>query len=426
MANGYLHGVYTREVPTEILPPRRVDTNVVIAIGTAPVHLLKEGKRKPIHEPVLCYNYTEFVDAFGWSENWDSYTLCEVADAMFAKFGMAPVIFINVFDPSTHVRESEEGTPSESDVSLVTSADILGGIDQDTLKKKGLELVDELFPRFRLIPGSIIAPKFSTDAAVAIAMAAKAKGINTLFNAMALVDIPTDTVSTYTEVSGHKEKNNLTDPNMVTCWPLVKLGDKIYHLSTQLAGCISSTDSDAGGTPHVSPSNKRAYIDGAITRDAEGTLSEVWLGLDQNNYLNGQGVHTVNNFDGGWKFWGNRTACYPSTTDPKDAFIPVRRFFNWYQNTFILTYFAKVDSPLTRRLINTFIKSEQIRLDGYTAQEVINGGRITYIEDENPLTDLIDGLLRFHLYIAPPVPARAVEGIFEFDPHYLSNLMGDD
>ena len=104
----------------------------------------------------------------------------------------------------------------------------------------------------------------------------------------------------------------------------------------------------------------------------------------------------------------------------------MRRFFNWYANTFILTYFAKVDSPLTRRLINTFVKSEQIRLDGYTAQGVINGGRIVYIEDENPLTDLMDGILRFHLFITPPVPARVVEGIFEFDPDYLKNLMGDN
>ena len=213
---------------------------------------------------------------------------------------------------------------------------------------------------------------------------------------------------------------------MAVCWPLVTLGGKVYHLSSQLAGCISATDDDAGGTPQVSPSNKRAYIDGAVIRTSGGELEEVWLGLDQNNYLNGQGVITVSNFDGGWKFWGNRTGCYPSNIDPKDSFLPVRRFFSWYANTFILTYFAKVDSPLTRRLINTFVKSEQIRLDGYTAQGVINGGRIVYIEDENPLTDLMDGILRFHLFITPPVPARVVEGIFEFDPDYLKNLMGDN
>ena len=487
MASGYLHGVYSREVPTEILPPRRVDTNVIVAFGTAPVHTLKAGVKRPVNEPVLCYGYSEFVAAFGWSEDWKAYTLCEVADAVFAQYGMAPVVFVNVFDPAVHVtpvtdesktfakttvtcdrvpasglvvRDSagevtyeldvdyavdtatgvvtrlESGLIEEGDTvklsysaaapEAVAASDVLGGIDADTLKRKGLELVDEVFPRFRLVPGSIIAPGFSDREGVGVTMAAKANGINGLFNAIALIDVPTDTVSKYTDVPGYKEKKNLTDKFMAVCWPLVTLGGKVYHLSSQLAGCISATDDDAGGTPQVSPSNKRAYIDGAVIRTAAGELEEVWLGLDQNNYLNGQGIVTVSNFDGGWKFWGNRTGCYPSNTDPKDAFLPVRRFFNWYANTFILTYFAKIDSPLTRRLINTFIKSEQIRLDGYTAQGVINGGRIVYIEDENPLTDLLDGMLRFHLFITPPVPARVVEGIFEFDPDYLKNLMGDD
>lgn len=209
---------------------------------------------------------------------------------------------------------------------------------------------------------------------------------------------------------------------------ILRLGEML-HLPVMLppdAGRISLTDSDAGGTPQVSPSNKRAFMDRAVTVDADGKESEVWLDLTANNYLNGQGIVTVNNFDGGWKFWGNRTACYPSVTDPKDAFIPIRRFFNWYQNTFILTYFQKVDAPLTRRLITTFLKSEQLRLDGLTAREVINGGRISFLESENPVTDLMDGLLRFHLWISPPPPARAIEGIFEFDPTYLQTLFGEE
>jgi phage tail sheath protein FI len=83
-----------------------------------------------------------------------------------------------------------------------------------------------------------------------------------------------------------------------------------------------------------------------------------------------------------------------------------------------------VDAPLTRRFIQTILDSEQIRLDGYTSQEVILGGRISFQQSENPLTDLIDGLTRFHIHISPPPPARVVEGIFEFDPYYLNVLFG--
>ena len=85
-------------------------------------------------------------------------------------------------------------------------------------------------------------------------------------------------------------------------------------------------------------------INGCCLKDG----TEVVLGPDEAGYLNGQGVVTALNFIGGWKCWGNRTACYPSNTDPKDAFICIRRMFNWHAQTFIQTYWAKVDKPINK------------------------------------------------------------------------------
>ncbi len=422
MASGYQHGVYSGEVPTALLPARYVDTNAVFAVGTAPVHTLGEGNPPYVNTPRLYNSYDAFVAEMGWSEDWQSFTLCEVAESHFAKYGASPLVCVNVFDPEKHLSEENEPDPSQ-----VSAADIIGGIDAKTGKKTGLELIAEMFPRFRIVPGSILAPRFSEDSAVAVSMSAKATGINGLFRALALADVPTDKAPYYTGVPEYKERNNLTGENLVVCWPRIALGERIYHISTQLTGRMSLTDSDNGNSPHVSPSNKQAFMDRAVTVDASGTVAEeVWLGLDENNYLNGQGIVTVSNFDGGWKFWGNRTGCYPSNTDPKDAFIPIRRFMNWYQNTFILTYFSQVDGPITKRFIERILKSEQIRLDGFTSRGIINGGRISYQSDENPLTDVMDGLLRFHLWLSPPPPARSIEGIFEFDPTYLEALFGGE
>lgn len=422
MASGYQHGVYSGEVPTALLPARYVDTNAVFAVGTAPVHTLGEGKTPYVNTPRLYNSYDAFVAEMGWSEDWQSFTLCEVAESHFAKYGASPLVCVNVFDPEKHL--SEENAP---DPSQVSAADIIGGIDAKTGKKTGLELIAEMFPRFRIVPGSILAPRFSEDSAVAVSMSAKATGINGLFRALALADVPTDKAPYYTGVPEYKERNNLTGENLVVCWPRIALGERIYHISTQLTGRMSLTDSDNGNSPHVSPSNKQAFMDRAVVVGADGAVvEEVWLGLDENNYLNGQGIVTVSNFDGGWKFWGNRTGCYPSNTDPKDAFIPIRRFMNWYQNTFILTYFSQVDGPITKRFIERILKSEQIRLDGFTSRGIINGGRISYQSDENPLTDVMDGLLRFHLWLSPPPPARSIEGIFEFDPTYLEALFGGE
>ena len=412
---GYKHGVYTSEVPTSLIPSRSVMTNLPFVVGTAPVDLLSEGKTRYINEPRLYYTLEEFVTEMGWSEDWEKYTLCEFVQAYTSLYTASPFVVVNVFDPERH---QTDGAP---DASKVVSLDIIGGIDPDTLKYMGLELIQQIFPRFRQVPGCILAPKFSTDPAVAISMAVKTTNINGLFQCVALADIDVEQVPLYTDVPGYKNSNNLTNERLILCWPKIALGQRTYHLSSHLAGVMSTVDDDNGSTPHVSPSNKQVQI----TRAVGGGGKELWLGLDQNNFLNGEGVVTVSNFDGGWRIWGNRTGCYPAITDPKDAFIPIRRFFNWYQNTFILTYFQKVDGPLTRRFITSILDSEQIRLDGYTAQEKILGGRISFTRTENPVTDLIDGVTRFHLHITPPPPARVIEGIFEFDPYYLNTLFDE-
>lgn len=199
---------------------------------------------------------------------------------------------------------------------------------------------------------------------------------------------------------------------------MVKMGDDIYHMSTHLMGDLGKTDAANDDIPYVSPSNKSLQITGLCLEDG----TEVILGNEEANYLNGQGVVTCLNFIGGWKLWGNRTGCYPSNTDPKDAFISIRRMFNWHAQTFIQTYWAKVDQPINKRLIQTVIDSENIRLNGLVAQGCLLGGRIEFREDENPTTNLLDGVIKFHTYYTPPTPAREIDNVIEYDPAYFETL----
>ena len=291
-------------------------------------------------------------------------------------------------------------------------------MDVSTGAYTGLETLNQVFPLYGLVPGLILAPGWSHKPEVASVMVAKAGNINSHFQAMVIADAPADTIKKYTDVPTWKNNYNYTDTQEVVCWPMVRNGDDIFHMSVHILGVIAQTDSDNGDIPYVSPSNKSMQITGTCLDDG----TEVVLGPDEANYLNGQGVVTALNFIGGWKAWGNRTACYPSNTDPKDAFISIRRMFNWHAQTFIQTYWAKVDQPINKRLIQTVIDSENIRLNGLVAQGVLLGARVEFREDENPTTNLLDGIIKFHTYFTPPTPARVIENVIEYDPSYFQTL----
>ena len=96
--------------------------------------------------------------------------------------------------------------------------------------------------------------------------------------------------------------------------------------------------------------------------------------------------------------------------------------FDWIGNEFILTFWQKVDAPMTPRIIRTILNSYNVRLNGLSARQFILGGRIEFMSTENPTTDLLNGILRFHIYITPPPPTEQIWGIFEFDPDYFETL----
>ncbi len=480
----YKHGVYISEQPTGVVPPTRTAAGLPVVFGTAPINL---GNVANVNKPVLCNTYADAVEALGYSSDWGKYTLCEFMKSHFSLFNVAPVVFVNVLDPSVHktavsseavtlvagtkalaslgaiastvvVKDATDTTTYilNTDYTLAFDADgylvitrkgttitatetlhvsydklnptavdaddIIGGVSGSGVLT-GLELVNEVFPRFRLVPGMILAPKWSSTPSVAAVMTAKAQNINQHFKAIALTDIDTSSggADVYSEASAWKTLNNYNSAFQAVCWPKVKLGTETYHLSTQLAGIMAKTDSENDDVPYVSPSNKSLQVDSSVV--ASG--AEVWLAPDTAAYLNGEGIITALNFVGGWKLWGNRTGAYPANTDPKDSFLAIRRMFNWISNTIVLSFWQRVDAPLNRRLIETVVDSVNIWLNGLAARQYIIGGRVQFIPEENPTSDLSNGIAKFHVWVTPPGPAREIDFIVEYDPAYLSTLFGE-
>ena len=122
----------------------------------------------------------------------------------------------------------------------------------------------------------------------------------------------------------------------------------------------------------------------------------------------------------GYKTWGNNTAAYPSTTDPKDRFIAVRRMFTWWSNTLILTYFQRVDDPMNYRLIENIVDSENIRGNSFVARGMVADAHVEFRTQENPVTNLLNGTILFHLFLTPFPPAEDIEFLLEFDPNALT------
>jgi len=430
------------------------------------------------------YSYAEAVAAVGYLPDFERYTLCESISANFSVVGTGPLILINVLDPARHsaafdevsvdvvdgVAKVEEdgvlpdklvvkngGGELERDVDyttafqndgtlnivlieggmgdgaasltvsgkrldpdLVTAADIIGGVDAATGRETGLEVLRQVYPRFGLTPGILLAPRWSKDAGVAAALQAKTTGINSAFRAVCMVDIDSSSAGAakYADVKVQKERQAATSANCYAVWPYAQVGETVYSGSSLAAALTAYTDTQHEDVPNWSPSNKTVSISGMCLEDG----TEVILDQDQANTVNGYGVATFLNVNG-YRLWGSNTCCYPGNTDPKDRWFPVRRFMSWAANTFILTYFQKVDSPMNKHLIEAIVDSENIRGNSFVARDICARYEIVYNPDENPTTDLINGKITFHQYITPFVPAEDIENVIEFDPYALSDAL---
>lgn len=480
----YKHGVYNAEQATSLTTPIQGSAGLQVIFGTAPIHLAK-NPAEAANTPKLCYSFAECQAAVGYSDDFKDFTLCQSVDACFRVFNVAPIILVNVLDPTkaAHTKKNEEAecsvvggqavypvryvlldslsvkngatelvrdtdyTASHGDdgnvaitlisegaksaatltvastslnPSGVTREDVVGGISAATGKETGLELVRQIYPKFGLAPGLLLAPGWSQDPVVAAALQAKTESINGNFVCNTFLDIAADSAgaTVYSDAKTAKERMGASSNHAAVFWPKVAIGEKVYYMSAMAAALTAYTDAGNGDVPFESPSNKVLRVTATVLEDG----TEVMLDQEQANLLNGQGIITAINANG-IKLWGNNTAAYPSTTDPKDRWLAVRRFFDWDGNNFVLTYFQKVDKPGNRRLIQSIVDSQNIIGNGYVAREYCAGYRVEFRDDENPTANLLDGHLTVHTFLAPYIPAEQIENIREYDTDALEAVL---
>ena len=473
------HGVFIQEEATAAVVPQEANAGLQVVIGTAPVNMA-EDPSACVNVPILANRASEAMAALGYVQDFENYTLCQTMYITENIHPVSPVVYINVLDPKTHTKDLTDQTAEVTDLQAVipmtgilkeglvvknatsedvqltegsdytlgfnkdgyltitlnasgqgkdakslkvtgkqlapekvTEKEIVGAYDPDSGKETGAEVIRQVYPKLGVVPGIIIAPGYSHLPEVGIALMAKAANINGVFKAMAFLDIDTTKAKKYTDVKKVKDDSGFTSECCCNTWPCAKIGDQIFSMSAVMAARTAAKDADNEDVPSATPSNKPLAITGTCLSDG----TEVILDQDQATTVGEYGVVTAVNING-FRLFGNHTGAYPATTDAKDSWINIRRMFNWQGNSFILTYFDRVDDPMNNVLIETIVDSENIRCAAYAPAHWA-GAAIEYLEEDNPISDILAGKITFRQHIAPYTPAETILNILNYDVSML-------
>jgi len=252
MANTYKHGAYAKIGASAAQSATSTGT-VAVYIGTAPVNLVKGyATQNVVNFPKKISNLLDAQKSVGYSDDWDSFTLCEPIAAHFDnRLGnIGPIYFINVLDPTTHRKGSvtsktlnfvngtasftsdtaildtiaitgktvdedfavdynfttgkviinslDDANPLDGNVAVTFYEVDLSDIDEDTIiggvtangEYSGIGALALVYQKLGLVPNLVLAPKYSENKAVYQRLCSAIQDINEQWDAFALADIP--------------------------------------------------------------------------------------------------------------------------------------------------------------------------------------------------------------------------------------------
>lgn len=473
MPENYEHGVYSTTEDTQVNATPAETTVAQIVIGTAPVHLL-DDPASAVNKPILCRTMADCYKKIGYSEDFEKYTLCQSMYASFSMFNIAPVVFINVLDPSKHftaVTEREYPVNDKSitidddviistltiksgetaiaadkyvtewldgklivnftenitgavavaynkvDATKVTRNDIIGSWDTTTDVRTGAELIGYVYPMFGVTPSIIIAPGWTKDDTVGAVLSSKTTEINSNFSAVTILDLDTSTARTRSAAITAKRARTFND-TCIFAYPLVKKGGRVLAYSAVLAAVTMKLAAANEGVTCKSPSNKAIDIDDIVL--ADGT--SIFYNQPDANELNAEGIVTIVARNG-WYTWGNELATAPNTDDPIKKWIVTHMTFDYMGNDFINKVTAQVDENIDLKLVENAVNDYNITLAGHATEGRIVGGKIVYNPDDNDETSLLLGKFTTRMSLGGNIPARVIKNIKSYDVDALKNAL---
>src|ERR1700719_4494321 len=485
MPASFLHGVEIIEVPNGPVPVTVVKSAVIGLVGTAPTWAVTSPiVAAGLNTPTLV---SSALDAAMFGPLVRGYTIPYALAAIQAQ-GAGQAIVVNVFDPTRHVTaiaatafsfntqnvinlghmgvsnvvvtSNPAGTtyvvgtdytldavngaitlvPTGSgghiaagasvliafryaDPSKVVDADLIGAITGGVYT--GAQALQTTYGTLGFFPKILIAPGYSQDTTVAVALDAMANKVR----AVALVDSPPATSATAAIANRGTVGNAFatSSSRTILCYPqetffdtgIVPTGvtlnasgipltsqfnaNAVAPYSQWVAGAMAAKDLAQGYW--WSPSNTE--IDGILGPDVQLYASILDASSDVNN-LNAAGIVTVfNAFGTGLRVWGNRSAAFPTATTP-DNFISVRRTMDVIEESVELAMLQFIDQPISNALITAILASVNSFLRTLIQRGALVAGSASYDPAENPTAQIAGGQLVFDIDVMPPPPAERI------------------
>ncbi len=333
--------------------------------------------------------------------------------------------------------ESVNVSFSYDDPSQVVDADVIGAISGGVYT--GLQALETTYLTMGFFAKMLIAPNFSQAEDVAAAMIA----ISNTIRGRALIDSAPST-SRATAISNRTGAYAFATSSYraYLCWPCVQFTDNglvptgvtVSPTGTAIQEVYGQTAvqprsaSDAGewsaiiGSVGPWESNSNEELNGTLGPDIDGLYVNPGDPNSDAELANAAGiVAMMSSFATGWRVWGNRSAAFPSYTDPA-TFNCIRLMMDVIEDSEVEAMLQFIDKPLTAPLIDAIIDSINGFLRGFVMQGGLIDGKCSFSSAENPVVNLEAGILTLDDEYMPPPPLEQLIINSMLQPNFLSEL----
>lgn len=487
MAKIYKHGVYSEQESSIMDANTPLLANCPAYIGTLPIQRIANSADY-INKPILITSYKDVKELGIYSDDWATYSLCEVINAHLLNGVnvVAPFILVNMLDPTKHVKESattskiilskegatlsgyikdskcniDELTVTANEVQLengdftiayegdsvkliITKKEVVDSgkyevtvsytpieLKEGSIKaadfEKALNSLDysELITGF--IPNIISAPGYTHIPEIHDVLMLKVNAmLSEKWRVVACVDIPCDkSVDTFEKAIQWKKDNAYNNKHEKVCYPKVIYENKKYHLSTIASFTMQATDVANGDTPHVSPSNKTIYADGTILDDG----TQILISESQANKMNEKGITTVNIIRRRLRLWGSHMANYDfeklDTISYEDRSDSNIRMMLYLLNYLQYNFIDNIDTSFSRKDVDSIITSVQQFLNSLVNENKLLFATISFNDSDNATENMIDGDFVFNVTNTLVPNAKSITFKVNYSTQGLTLLTG--